>query len=115
MTGEAFEKIFEARVDLCRRVLVGKNTDYARGGDKLHNFRQIAETEGCTMERAAQGMLVKHWQSIRDMIGDLDRGQYHNMALWEEKIGDAINYLFLLRAMIEERTVCKQIERGRAE
>jgi hypothetical protein len=104
MTSQQFEKVFEARVDLCRRVMLAKNQDYGRGDDRLHNFRQIAETENCTMEAAAQGMLVKHWQSIRDMLGDLDRSQHHHMAVWEEKIGDALNYLFLLRAMLEERS-----------
>lgn len=103
MNSQDFAKVFEARVDLCRRVMLAKNQDYGRGDDRLHNFRQIAETENCTMEQAAQGMLVKHWQSIRDMLGDLDRGNRHLMPAWEEKIGDALNYLFLLRAMLEER------------
>lgn len=103
MQNERFEKCFEARVDLCRRVLIGKNTDYARNNDKLHNFREVAKIEKITIEQAAQGMLVKHWQSIRDLLGDLDKGQYHSLDVWEEKLGDALNYLFILRAMVEER------------
>lgn len=110
MNVQTFEKCFEARVDLCRRVLIGKNVDYARGGDKLHNFREVAATEGITMEQALQGMLVKHWQSIRDLLKDLDSGQHHNMAVWEEKVGDALNYLFLLRGMLEERYTIKSMD-----
>ena len=103
MTGAEFEKCFESRVDLCRRVLIGKNVDYARGGDKLHNFKAAAEMDGISPEQALRGMLLKHWQSLRDMTNDLDKGIFSPMDIWEEKLGDALNYLFLLRALIEER------------
>lgn len=102
MTTDQFTKCFENRVDLCRRVLIGKNVDYARGGDKLHNFKEAAAMEGTTPEQALRGMLLKHWQSLRDMTNDLDSGIYHPMDIWEEKLGDALNYLFLLRALIQE-------------
>ena len=103
MNAQEFERCFESRVDLCRRVLIGKNTDYARGGDKLHNFKQAAEMEGVSPEQALRGMLLKHWQSLRDLTNDMDRGMCHPMDIWEEKLGDALNYLFLLRALVEER------------
>lgn len=103
MTTEQFAKCFEARVDLCRRVLIGKNADYARGNDKLHNFKEAAKMEGCSEFQALRGMLLKHWQSIRDLCNDIDKGMYHNMDIWEEKIGDALNYLFLLRAILQEK------------
>ena len=103
MTNEMFEKVFDARVDLCRRVLVGENTEYARGGDKLSNFKKAAGQQGCSPEQALQGMMTKHQVSIVDLIQDIDRGQHHSMHIWEEKIGDALNYLLLLRALLEER------------
>lgn len=103
MTTEDFEKVFEARVDLCRRVLIGKNTEYARGGDKLSNFKKAAGRLGSTPESALLGMETKHSISIVDMIQDLERGLHHPMSMWEEKIGDELNYLLLLRALLEER------------
>lgn len=103
MTTEDFEKVFEARVDLCRRVLIGKNTEYARGGDKLSNFKKAAGRLGSTPESALLGMETKHSISIVDMIQDLERGIHHPMSMWEEKIGDELNYLLLLRALLEER------------
>lgn len=107
MTYENFEESFEARVDLCRRVLIGKNAEYARGQDKLHNFKEAAAMEGQSPEQALRGMLLKHWQSLRDLCNDLDRGQFHPTAIWDEKIGDALNYLFLLNAIVKERySVC---------
>ena len=103
MTYEDFETCFESRVDLCRRVLVGKNTEYARGGDKLSNFKKAAGRLGSTPESALLGMENKHSISIVDMIQDLDKGIHHPMDKWEEKIGDELNYLFLLRGLLEER------------
>jgi len=103
MTYEEFEKCFESRIDLCRRVLVGKNTEYARGGDKLSNFKKAAGRLGTTPETALLGMETKHSISIVDMIQDLERGIHHSMEKWEEKIGDELNYLFLLRGLLEER------------
>lgn len=103
MTNEQFEKAFEARVDLCRRVLVSKNTEYARGQDKLHNFKEAAAMEGTSPEQALRGMLLKHWQSLRDLCNDLDKNIIHPIPLWDEKIGDGLNYLFLLDALVKER------------
>ena len=103
MTTEDFAKCFDSRVDLCQRVLIGKNTEYARGGDKLSNFKKAAGQQGCSPEQALQGMMTKHQVSIVDLIQDIDKGTHHSMAVWEEKIGDALNYLFLLRGLLEER------------
>lgn len=103
MTLEQFEGVFEARIDLCRRVLIGKNQEYARGGDKLSNFKKASGMLGQTPEGALQGMMTKHQVSIADLIQDLDKGIHHPMSMWEEKIGDSINYLLLLRGLLEER------------
>lgn len=103
MTYDEFESCFEARVDLCRRVLIGKNTEYARGGDKLSNFKKAAGRLGSTPETALLGMECKHSISIVDLIQDLEKGIHHPMDKWEEKIGDSLNYLFLLRGLLQER------------
>jgi len=103
MTNTDFEQAFEARVDLCRRVLISKNVEYARGSDKLHNFKEAACIEGVSPEQALRGMLLKHWQSLRDLCNDLDRDIIHPISLWDEKIGDSLNYLFLLDALVKER------------
>jgi len=103
MTHSDFESVFDARVELCRSILLQKNAEYAREGDKLHNFKLAAHMEGTSPEQALRGMLLKHWQSLRDLCNDLDKGQFHPIALWEEKIGDALNYLFILDALVKER------------
>lgn len=43
--------------------------------------------------------MVKHLTSITDMLqGDND----YPMELWEEKLGDAKNYLFLIECLVQE-------------
>lgn len=44
-------------------------------------------------------MLSKHLVSISDMCVD---GREYSVERWTEKITDSINYLLILRAMIEE-------------
>ena len=44
-------------------------------------------------------MMAKHTVSVYDMIGT---GEDYPLDLWEEKIKDSINYLFLLWALVQE-------------
>ena len=44
-------------------------------------------------------MATKHFVSISDMCQD---GKPHSIDMWNEKITDAINYLFLLKGLVVE-------------
>lgn len=101
MDNETFMKIVDNRLKRCREVLDAKNTDYLRGGDKLHNFHRAGEILGCYPERALLGMASKHIVSVFDMVDDIEKyqGQRVSYAHLEEKLGDAINYLLLLEAL----------------
>ena len=59
--------------------------------------------QATTPENALIGMLAKHMVSILDMVDDIPSGAYHGIQEWDEKIGDAVNYLLLLEGLIEER------------
>jgi hypothetical protein len=84
--------------------MLSKNDHYARGDDKLHNFKKAAAfSPGKSQESALAGMLLKHTVSIFDMVGDIAEGKHAKLELWEEKVLDHINYLILLYAMIVER------------
>lgn len=49
-------------------------------------------------------MLVKHWVSIEDVVIDERLSSAPpDHAMIDEKIGDAINYLILLEAVLKER------------
>lgn len=103
MTSLEFKKVLEYRIHRIREVLDRKSGEYARNGDRLSNFKRAAGYLQCTPEYANLGANSKHLTSIADMVDDLDRGVSSSMELWEEKIGDAINYLILLEALVHER------------
>jgi hypothetical protein len=49
-------------------------------------------------------MMAKHWVSVLDIIDKLVTNNYVSGELIDEKIGDSINYLILLEAMLIEIT-----------
>ena len=98
MTATEFERLFEEQVERSRMVLVNKASEYATD-DRLHNFKVAAALEGKTPEQALAGMMAKHTVSVYDMA---ESGQAYPMELWQEKITDHINYLFLLNAIVRE-------------
>lgn len=102
MSSVQFEKILNRRLDMIRDVLGLKAKEYASSQDRLWNFRRAAALLGDTPESALLGMLTKHIVSIYDMVDAVSRNQYP-LPVWQEKIGDAINYLILLEALIVER------------
>lgn len=101
MTDKEFEKTLEERLSECRRVLGVKAGEYALG-DRLHNFKQAAVLQGISPLAALGGMMAKHTVSVYDCIRRTESGEELPKAMWEEKIGDHINYLLLLWAMVEE-------------
>jgi hypothetical protein len=98
-----FELVLQDRIGKIKTVLGQKAGEYARGIDRLHNFKRVARIKNCTVPDACMDGFCKHLVSILDMVDDFREGKVHNMALWEEKIGDAINYLILLEAILKEK------------
>ena len=97
------KKVIENRIEKCKQLLGVKAGEYAAGGDRLYNFKVAAILEDCTPEKSLAGMMAKHTVSVYDLINRFEEGEYIPKSLWEEKIGDHINYLLLLTALIEER------------
>ena len=98
MNTQEFVMILDAQIIRCREVLIDKAREYATE-DRLHNFKVASGLQGITPQQALAGMMCKHTVSIYDMCRDGERG----LAMWDEKITDHINYLLLLRALIEEK------------
>ena len=46
--------------------------------------------------------MAKHTVSVYDMLRGLEEGKSYPLELWDEKIGDSINYLLLLAAAVRE-------------
>jgi hypothetical protein len=105
VTHEAFDTVLEKRIALIREVLVTKAAEYATNADRLHNFKRASEvTPGLTPAQHCLGFATKHWVSICDLVGELARGDRKKLPLLFEKVGDAINYLILLEAIIAEES-----------
>lgn len=101
MNQQEFEKIFRDQVALCEATLLRKGSEYAKEADRLHNFKVAAALQGENTNQALGGMLAKHIVSIYDVI---QSNQPVTLEYWNEKIGDAMNYLFLLKAVIIEES-----------
>lgn len=98
MQNETFNKVIDKQINHCLETLVVKASEYATE-DRLHNFKVAAELQGKTVRQAIAGMMAKHTVSVFDMC---DADDLASVALWDEKIGDHLNYLLLLRAAVAE-------------
>lgn len=99
MQNDRFNDVIEATLDNAKRTLTRKSEGYSTEEDRLHNFRTGAALNGTTMEQVCWGMATKHIISIRDMVMS---GETYDADIWDEKLGDAINYLALLKAITAE-------------
>lgn len=102
MKEEEFGKLVKARLDKCIGTLVLKNKEYSSDVDRLHNFKQAGRARGVSPEEALSGMLMKHLVSMWDMIDDIEYKVPIQRTV-SEKLGDIINYVLLLEALITER------------
>lgn len=99
MTSEVFNQHLKHMQEVTVDTLTNKAKEYASDGDRLHNFKVAAAVQGISPTAALAGMMAKHTVSVYDMITNADD---YRMDLWEEKIKDSINYLFLLWALLHE-------------
>lgn len=114
MSPTDFDKFMQFVIDKhILEVMCSKSAEYARGDDKLYNFKRAAEMDKITPIEALRGMHLKHRVSVQDMLDDLrvsddsafgtKQAEQHSQELWQEKLGDTINYFFLLWALLAEK------------
>lgn len=100
MTTQEFNKATAYMLQTCLDTLSQKNKEYSGDDeDRLIAFKCAAGLSDTTATDALFGMLSKHLVSISQMCRS---GKKYSLGLWEEKIGDAINYLLLLYGLAEE-------------
>lgn len=105
MNLKQFDKIVTDQLSRSELVLMGKGTEYAEEAtdetevDRLAHFKKAAALQDMTTAQTAFGMLSKHLVSVADMVGSR---QSYPLTQWNEKITDSINYLLILRAIVEE-------------
>ena len=101
MNNRDFNNVVEAQLALCKSLLIKKGHEYdADTADRLHSFKVAATLQGETPMQALGGMMAKHTISIYDLINSGN----HDLNIWNEKITDHINYLLLLKGLIEEES-----------
>lgn len=102
---DVFNKVVKEQLLTCENLLIGKGEEYAPGAvqestvDRLAHFKKAAAIMNSTPKAALLGMLTKHIVSVSDMCTD---GKQYTSERWTEKITDSINYLLLLKALVEE-------------
>ena len=102
MNNTEFEKIVTEQFDSCRETLLKKAEEYADDTDRLHNFKIAAKLQGVTPLTALGGMMAKHTVSVYDLIRRHENGFEIKKEMWDEKIGDSINYLLLMQGLLAE-------------
>ena len=99
MTNQTFLDLRREWTELRFSVCDDKSVEYVRGSpDRLANFKRIGEQLGQRMEVILGVYLQKHLDSIFHWIATREDGTEGICG----RIGDAQNYLDLLRAMVEE-------------
>jgi len=99
MTHEKFNKIVEEMLEKCKATLGVKQTEYNLDKDRLSFFKQGNDLTQLSPERTLYMFMYKHIKSLADMVASEHK---YSKELWEEKIQDNINYLLLLRALLED-------------
>lgn len=101
MNKKDFEKIVNAQIQQCAAIMLNKANEYASADeDRLAHFKRAGALQECEPETALMGMFAKHLVSVTKMC---IAPENEKPELWLEKITDSINYLLLLRALVEER------------
>jgi len=99
MTNEKFNQILQSRQDKIKSILKQKAKEYSTNGDRLDNFRKGSEAIGCNAQTYLYALMTKHLVCVRELAA----GVLPNTEdIVNEKIGDSINYLILLEALLEE-------------
>lgn len=107
MKQEEFENVVADQIVRCRHLLNIKGTEYVpqelneEEADRLKHFKKAAVIMNATPKAALMGMLSKHLISVSDMCTD---ERTYSKKQWDEKITDSINYLLILRALVEEES-----------
>lgn len=99
MNKKESNKIIKQQLNYCEQLLCTKSKEYSLEEDRLSTFKTGANLQGLTQKQCLMGMATKHFVSIADMIKSK---KYFDLDKWTEKITDSINYLLLLKVIVEE-------------
>ena len=98
MTNQKFNEEVEKQLNICKNYLCKKGEEYNPTENRLEFFKQAAALEKITPAKALAGFMAKHTLSIYNLIDE----NRNDLALFEEKITDHINYLLLLKCLLKD-------------
>lgn len=110
MKAEEFNLLVNETVAVCKAIMISKGGEYARGDDRLDNFKRNAIKLGLTPEEVWAVYFGKHLDSIDTYIQDIRKGIRRPRS--ESILGrfdDAINYLILGKALAVEREASSDV------
>lgn len=104
MDAQTFDAFLDDTLAKIRTVLASKGSEYVPEDQtsRFHNFDISAGLNGSSPEQALWGFVTKHIVSLSDMV-KVDSTE-HALASWNEKIGDVINYMILLKGMVHHHS-----------
>lgn len=99
---EELNEVVDYLHDKETNTLCAKGAEYATKGDRLENFRVIANLLGLTMEQVCCVFLLKH---IFALIGYATHGRMPTTESIGEKGTDARNYIMFLLAILSSKGI----------
>ena len=100
MTNKEFKQLLEQRIIEIQNTLDKKAQEYVQDEDRLYNFKVAGKMSKTTPTQSCWHFLTKHLVCVRDLAFDKLSA---TESIINEKIGDAINYLILLEALLKEK------------
>lgn len=95
-----FNNVVKSQLDRIESLLISKGAEYNLDeNDRFSDFKQAAAFTGQTPEQVLYGYLLKHIMSITSMV---QSGNTFDLAKWDEKAGDIMVYMLLLRGLVED-------------
>lgn len=101
MTLDKFNESVGNQLGYCANLLTTKGKEYAPDAeiDRLACFKVAGVLQDESPKEALCGMLAKHLVSVYEMCRSEEQ---YPREKWIEKITDSINYLLILRAMVDD-------------
>lgn len=93
-----------------------KQVEYARGTNAFHNFNAATGLAFADSNaKIAWEFNVKHLQSLKDIIEDISNGGEVSEHHIDEKVGDIIVYMTLIRDMLKEESMINNHRKVKTE
>lgn len=101
MNAERFNEIVNKQIEDIKDILLTKSIEYATD-DRLYNFKKGNELFGSKdlPSSVCWGYMLKHLVSVHDIANGIRAASLEQI---NEKIGDSINYLILLKGLLIEQ------------